>query len=144
MSASSPTSVITASAVFGTFWLVSSWASRSSAQVTPLRSFFAPHGASCTNRNGNSPSFQSSRQFLIMAGNSVRYWYARPAFDSPWYQIAPLMAYGSSGWIMPLYSVEGLFGFFDGCAGGAGGGGISLPSSFAFTTASRYLSSCST
>src|SRR5579862_4115501 len=63
-------------------------------------------------RNGNAPSPQCVRQSLIMVGSSVRYWYARPAFDSPWYQMAPLMPNGTMGAIIPLYSTVATFGSF--------------------------------
>ena len=90
MSVGWPTSVVTTHAVCGTFSAVSSCASHSSAH--PVSGPYFDHGAICTNRNGNWPSCQWSRQSLIMAGNSVRYCSARPTFDSPWYQMTPLMA----------------------------------------------------
>src|SRR5690606_36682600 len=40
-------------------------------------------------------------------GNDSRYWYARLAFDSPWYQMAPRMVYGIKGLIIPLKSSVG-------------------------------------
>src|SRR5262249_19880645 len=127
-------------AVFGTFCVVISWASRSSAQTTPLESP-DENGASCTNRNGKSPSPQFLRQSWIMAGNSVRYWYARPAFDSPWYQIAPLTEYGISGAIMPLYRpLALLLGLPSGQPGICGGAGAGLFASLAAATAALCLS----
>ena len=39
---------------------------------------------------------------LIIAGNSLRYCCARPAFDSPWYQMVPFIAYGISGLTIEL------------------------------------------
>src|SRR5947207_4493060 len=140
MSVSSPTSVMTAIAVLGTFCVVRSWASRNSAQLLSPGSFtIFVNGASCTNRNGNSPCFQWVRQSLIMAANSVRYSYARLAFDSPWYQMAPRMAYGMSGAIMPLYRAEGLCEPVSGLPGGWGALGSGLLSSLAFLTASSCL-----
>jgi hypothetical protein len=41
------------------------------------------NGASWTKRNGKSPCPNVSRQLLIMAGKSFRYWKARSEFDSP-------------------------------------------------------------
>jgi hypothetical protein len=65
---------MTAIAVLGTLRLVNSWASRSSAQALSIGSLLiACHGASWTNRKGNSPSFQSWRQFLMSVGKRVRY-----------------------------------------------------------------------
>jgi hypothetical protein len=92
MSFSSPTSVITAIAVLGTCRAVSRCASRSSAQALSTGWLtFAMNGASWTKRNGKFPCPHASRQSRIIAGNSVWYCQARPAFDSPWYQIAPRM-----------------------------------------------------
>src|SRR6266404_2181743 len=42
------------------------------------------------------------RQSRIIVGKSLRYCSARPALDSPWYQITPLMPYGTSGCTMAL------------------------------------------
>src|SRR5689334_15236838 len=98
----SPASMITAIAVFGTFWLVSNCASRTSAHA--LGPYVVPpYGAIWTKRNGKSPSPQVLRQDWIMVGNNVRYSYARPALDSPWYQIAPRIANGCKGAIIALY-----------------------------------------
>ena len=50
------------------------WASRSSAQeLPPGSSLIAMKLANCTNRNGKLPWPQSSRQFVIIAGKSLRY-----------------------------------------------------------------------
>ena len=61
------------------------------------------------------------RQSVIMAGKSLRYWYERPALDSPWYQMAPLIAKGTRGAIIPLYSSAGFHP-----------GGLSFPSAEAW------------
>ena len=64
--------LVTAIAVFFTFRLVRRCASHSSAQALSVGCLtIAVNGASCTNRNGMSAFFQSSRQFSIIAGNSV-------------------------------------------------------------------------
>jgi len=57
--------------------------------------------ANCTMKNGKSPTPNRDRQSAIIVGSRVRYWRARPALDSPWYQIAPLIANGTRGAIMP-------------------------------------------
>src|SRR5262249_5437046 len=60
MSFSSPTSVITAMAVLGTWSMVRSWASRTSAQLLSFGSCsIFMNGASWTNRNGKSSCFQA-------------------------------------------------------------------------------------
>ena len=67
--------VITAVAVLGTLSMVSNWASRNSAQELSVgSSTIFLYGASWTTRKGKSPWRQSSRQHLIIAGRSVRYW----------------------------------------------------------------------
>lgn len=61
--------------------------------------------ASCTHRNGRSGTCHWRRHCWIIAGNWMRYVSASAtvfAFDSPWYQITPRMAYGCSGWIIRL------------------------------------------
>ncbi len=103
---------MTAMPTLGNTCVASNCASRSSAQSLSTGSrTMAVYGANCTNRNGKSPCPQAVRQSLIIAGNSVRYSNALGAFDSPWYQIAPRIAYGNKGWIMALYSPLGLWGF---------------------------------
>ena len=64
--------MITASPVLGSLLMVMVCASRSSAQALSWgeASIFM-NGANCTNRKGNSPARQSSRQLRIIAGNSV-------------------------------------------------------------------------
>ena len=42
-----------------------------------------------------------------MNGNSSRYSAARPAFDSPWYQIAPRMPKPFSAWAIPPHRLPG-------------------------------------
>ena len=91
MSFASPMSMITAMPVFGSESVIVC-ASRSSAQALSAGcSFRAMKFASWTKPKGNSPWPQSSRQFLIIEGNSVWYSFARLALDSPWYHTAPLM-----------------------------------------------------
>ena len=53
-----------------------------------------------------------------MVGRSLRYWAALDAFDSPWYQIAPLIGNGLSGAIIPLYSTVTRFGLLPVVSGG--------------------------
>jgi hypothetical protein len=73
--------------------VVWSCASRSSAQaLSPGSGLRAMKLASWTNRNGKSSCPHCFRQSVIIAGNSFWYCTARPALDSPWYQITPLMA----------------------------------------------------
>ena len=79
------------------------------------------------------------RQLLIIVGNSLRYWYARPAFDSPWYQIAPWMPYGINGAIIALYNPEGECGC-PGPIGAYGRRGGCFPSAFACSDAFFHCS----
>ena len=84
MSLASPTSIVTAIAVFGVCCQVASCASRSSGVMSAK-------GAIWTKRNGKSVP-QARRQSAISAGNSARYCCSRWTLASPWYQMTPRIA----------------------------------------------------
>src|ERR1017187_4214238 len=98
-------SVVTTIAVFVTE-SVRRCASRMTAHTSPS---FDLKLAICTKRNGKSPSRHCMRQSAMSAGKTLAYMgaNARRLFDSPWYQITPLMAYGVAGATIPLKSHAG-------------------------------------
>src|SRR6476620_11369323 len=60
--------------------------------------------------NGSFASPHAARQARIIVGNSVRYWAARAALLSPWYQMTPAIGSPATGATSAFHSTEGLVG----------------------------------